>query len=260
MKEKIGVGLITYNRPDFFAKCYGSLPEYIDNIIVVNDGNEFEYDFTKNTTVAHTRGKNVGYAKNIAMKYLLDSECDYIFTMEDDIEIVDKDIFKKYIEAYKVTGIQHFNFGFSQRENLDQNLQPIFRKVVDYGKLKIILTKHILGAFTFYTRTALQSTGLHYYKFNKGHGDHLELTYRAYKLGFTTPFWWFADIYGSWDMIKNLSNMGDDSKVRNNQTFWTNFNEASNNFKYLHGHDIFSTQELPEEEVVKILKDLKSRK
>lgn len=259
MKDKIGVGIITYNRPDFFHKCYKSLPDYIDNIVVVNDGDTFEYKATKNTSTILTRGKNVGYAKNVAMRHLLNNNCDYIFTMEDDIEIIDKQIFKKYIDAYKATGIHHFNFGFSQRENLDTNLNPVYRKIVDYGNTKIILTQNILGAFTFYTRTALQSIGMHYYKFNKGHGDHLELTYRAYKLGFATPFWWFADLYGSWDMIKNLSNMSDDSKVRKPETFWTNFNEASDNFKYLHGYDIFKIPQLSEVEVVTHLKELKKR-
>lgn len=257
MKEKIGVGIITYNRPDFLKKCYNSVSSYADTIIIVNDGEEIDLKIKDNTTVKCSNHQNVGKAKNIAMQYLLDENCDYIFTIEDDIEIIDKDIFIKYINAYKKTGIHHFNFGFSQRENLDLNLNPVYRKIIDYGHLKIILTKNILGAFTFYTRTALQSIGLHFHKFNKGHGDHLELTYRAYKLGFTTPFWWFADVYESWKMIKNLSNMGDDSKVRNPQTFWDNFNEASENFKYLHGYDIFKIPEMSENEVINVLKTLK---
>lgn len=259
MKDKIGVGIITYNRPEFFKECYNSLPDYMDEVVVINDGDQFDFDATNNTTTILTRGKNVGFAKNVAMKYLIDNDCDYIFTMEDDIAIKDRDVFRKYINAYKATGIHHFNFGFSQRENLDYNFNPVYRKIIDYGNTKIILTKNILGAFTFYTRTALQSIGLHYYKFNKGHGDHLELTYRAYKLGFATPFWWFADLHGSWDMLKNLSNMGDDSKVRTPETFWANFNEASDNFKYLHGYDIFKIPELPESEVVGVLKNLKKR-
>jgi hypothetical protein len=42
-----------------------------------------------NTTIKHSNHQNVGKAKNIAMQHLLDSKCDYIFTMEDDIEITD---------------------------------------------------------------------------------------------------------------------------------------------------------------------------
>jgi glycosyltransferase involved in cell wall biosynthesis len=204
--------------------------------------------------------QNVGNAKNIAMRHLLDCNCDYIFTLEDDILIKDKNIFQKYIEASNKTGIQHFNFGFSQRENLDpQTLQPVYKKIIDYGNnVKIILTQHILGAFTFYTRTALQTIGLHHKKFNKGHGDHLELTYRAFKHGFGTPFWWFADLYESWNMIENQSNLTTNSVVRKPETFIQHFNEARETFKILHGSDIFEVPDIGEENVVKLLKLLKN--
>ena len=134
MKEKIGVGIITYNRPDFLKKCYNSLPSYIDNVVVVNDGDSIDLAIKSNTTLKHSNHQNVGKAKNIAMQYLLDCGNDYIFTIEDDIEITDPNVIYNYIEAYKATGIQHFNFGFSQRENLDNNLNPVYRKIIDYGQ------------------------------------------------------------------------------------------------------------------------------
>ena len=104
----------------------------------------------------------------------------------------------------------------------------------------------------------MQAIGLHHKQFNKGHGDHLELTYRAYKHGFTTPFWWFADIFGSWNMIENQSNFTTDSQVRTPETFHKNFNEARNIFKTLHGCDIFDIPQLPQNEVIQILKNIKN--
>jgi hypothetical protein len=192
------------------------------------------------------------------MRHLLDCGCDYIFTLEDDIIIKDDNIFEKYINASKETGIQHFNFGYSQRENLDSNLKPVWRKIIEYKNSKIVLNQNILGAFTFYTRKALQTVGLHHKDFNKGHGDHLELTYRAYKHGLTTPFWWFADVYGSWDMIENQSNFTTDSKIRNPETIQRYFNEARQIFKKLHGLDIFEIPQLTESEVITCLKTLKN--
>jgi len=202
---------------------------------------------------------HVGESKNIIMRHLLDKGCDYIFTIEDDIEIINNNVFKHYINAHLATGIHHFNFGFSQRENLNGALSPIYRKIVEYKNgIKIVLTKHVLGAFTFYTRKSLQTVGLHHFKFNEGHGDHLELTYRAAKHKFTSPFWWFADIYESWKMIKNLSNLTTDSTVRDKTTFVTKFNDASNNFKFLHGCNIFDVPEQSEVQVMQVLKDLYS--
>jgi glycosyltransferase involved in cell wall biosynthesis len=259
MKSKIGVGIITYNRQHFFANCFNSLPfDKIDELVVVNDGKPYNFDYKNAKLIQHESNKNVGESKNEAMRHLLDQNCDYIFTLEDDIILKDNLIFDKYIEASKITGIQHFNFGFSQRENLNESLKPVWRKTIDYKQLKLVLTRNILGAFTFYTRKALQTVGLHHKEFNKGHGDHLELTYRAYKHGFTTPFWWFADLYDSWNMIDNQSNFDTDSKVRNPETIQKYFNEARDIFKRLHGHDIFEVSDTSESQVIEVLKRLKN--
>jgi glycosyltransferase involved in cell wall biosynthesis len=259
MQNKIGIGIITYNRPDFFKKCFDSIPiTKIDQLVVVNDGSELPFDLFDTQLIQHKTNKNVGESKNDAMRHLLDCGCDYIFTLEDDIIIKDDNIFENYVNTSKETGIQHFNFGYSQRENLDSNLKPVWRKIIEYKNSKIVLNQNILGAFTFYTRKALQTVGLHHKDFNKGHGDHLELTYRAYKHGLTTPFWWFADVYGSWDMIENQSNFTTDSKIRNPETIQRYFNEARQIFKKLHGLDIFEIPQLTESEVITCLKTLKN--
>lgn len=262
----IGVGIITCNRLDFLTKLVDSLPPYIDKLVIVDDANNIPTELQKkfvldngcDVILQNDTNIQVGACKNKAMSYLLDAKCDYIFTLEDDILIKDPDVFKKYIDASKNTGIQHMNFGFSQRENLcPKTLNPVFRRTVEYpNDTKIILTQNILGAFTFYTRKALQTVGLHHHQFNKGHGDHPELTYRAYKHGFTSPFWWFADIYDSWNMIENQSNMGSDSIVRNQEKFAANFNEANELFAKLHGHRMLETRDIGEQEVMKCLQSI----
>jgi glycosyltransferase involved in cell wall biosynthesis len=268
MSSNIGVGIITCNRPDFFEQCFKSIPSHIsgiDHIVIVNDGSNLPSlekikpisQHQKITYIQNRVNKQVGYCKNQAMSLLLDDkDIEYIFTIEDDIKIKDPDVFWKYVEAYKETGIQHFNFGFSQKENLDKNLRPVYRKIVEYKNCNIVLTPNILGAFTFYTRTALKQIGLHHHKFNKGHGDHPELTYRAYKHGLTSPFWWFADIENSWDMLENLSNMGSDSLVRNQSEFMANFKEACDTFKELHGVGMLEVPDVGETQAIGTLIDI----
>lgn len=262
--EKIGVGIITCNREHFFEKCYESLPPYINEVVVVNDGFPLATKIKNNTKLIQCEsgplGKQVGWCKNAAMKHLIDANCNYIFTIEDDVVISDSNVFNNYIKAHKATGIHHFNFGFSQKENLDSNKKPVYKKIVDYGNdVKIVLTHNVLGAFTFYTKECLQTIGLHHYLFNKGHGDHPELTYRAYKHGFTSPFWWFADIYESWQMITNQSNMADDSLVRNQPQFWNNFKEACSTFKDLHGVEMLNVPLVSEQQVISHLKYLHNK-
>ena len=263
-KGRIGIGIITCNRQNFLYKLLNSLDQCIDSIdevVIVNDGdNPIDIGARALTVINNDVKQHVGGSKNIAMAHLLDQNCDYIFTLEDDILIKDKNVFNNYINASNITGISHFNFGFSQRENLDVNLKPLIRKRVEYSRdFSIILTQNILGAFTFYTKHALRTIGLHHYKFNKGHGDHPELTFRAYKHGFTTPFWWFADIDRSWEMIENQSNLQDDSLVRTQKTFWDNFNEANENFKSLHGYKMVEVPDVPESVVIQTLKEIKQR-
>jgi GT2 family glycosyltransferase len=252
----IGIGIITCNREHFLTKCLASIPSYVDKLVVVNDGdllnNKIE---VKGSLIQNTKNQQVGECKNIAMRHLLDDGCDYIFTLEDDITIKDPETFNNYIKASLETGIEHFNFGFSQRENLDHNLKPVIKKTINYKNNSIILTPNVLGALTFYTRRALQTIGLHHHKFNKGHGDHPELTYRAWKHGFTTPFWWFADINKSWEMIENQSNMGSDSVVRNQENMMKNFHEACNIFKELHGIHMLEVPQSSEQEVISFLRN-----
>ena len=41
MGDKIGIGIVTCNRPDFFLKCIRSIPNEF-TLVVVNDGSDFE--------------------------------------------------------------------------------------------------------------------------------------------------------------------------------------------------------------------------
>lgn len=252
--EKIGVGIITCNRESYFWKCYESIPSYVSQVIVVNDGRKLSREIrSSDRLVCNDTNLQVGECKNIAMRYLLDAGCDYIFTCEDDIVLKEPEVLNCYIRSSLETGIEHFNFGFSQKENLDANARPVIRKIIHYQNCSIVLTPNVLGALTFYTRRALQTVGLHHYKFNKGHGDHPELTYRAWKHGFTTPFWWFADIHRSWEMIENLSDMNSDSLVRNQAHIAQNFREACDVFQELHGVHMMEVPDTPEDQVLAFL-------
>ena len=102
MSKKIGVGIITCNRPDFFKKCRESIDhKWYDYIVVVNDGEDLLED-TKAPVIKTTGGEGVGRAKNRAMKHLLDKGCDYIILVEDDM-LFKGNLFKEYIKAYKTS-------------------------------------------------------------------------------------------------------------------------------------------------------------
>ena len=69
-------------------------------------------------------------SKNIAMQKLLDKGCDYIFIIEDDMIILDDSVFNKYIQASKVSGIQHFNYGpgspFNRKQTIKNFIEDVY--------------------------------------------------------------------------------------------------------------------------------------
>jgi len=124
---KIGVGIVTCGRKNTFEKLYSSLKpcEYIiDRLYTVEDKSPkseglsplpYSFDIVnswKGSSGSWICGKNQGVAKskNLALKDLMDSGCDHIFLMEDDIYIKNPKVFESYINASKASGIQHFNY------------------------------------------------------------------------------------------------------------------------------------------------------
>ena len=158
---KIGVGIITYNRPELLRKCLNSLiPAEIHELVIINDGDPLPYDIGSGVLIENEVNLGVGKSKNRVLKYLIDRGCDYLFLIEDDIYIKDVSVFNKYIEASKITGIEHFNF--SQHGMMNKSWpegKPNPRVVIDYGVIKLPLYPHCVGAFSFYTRNCIEQVG-----------------------------------------------------------------------------------------------------
>ena len=197
MSEKIGLGVVTYNRPEYFKKIFQSIPIHrLDSFVVVNDGTP--YGELEVSLIQHETNKGVGISKNDALRYLLERDCDYIFLMEDDIIIKDPDVFQKYIDASKETGIQHFNYSqHGVMNKLPNSNTPAPKTKIEYKNgISIELYPHCVGAFSFYTKKCLNDVGLldeHFYNAT----EHVEHTFSIIKKGMHPPFWWFADIADS---------------------------------------------------------------
>lgn len=263
MNEKIGVAIITHNRVDFFKKIQETIPSYV-NLYVVNTGAPYPkqtYDSQKVNKIHQcTKPTCVGWGKNFGLRLMIQDGCKHLFTMEDDVYVKDPDVFKKYIKAAYTSGIYHFNFGFSQKENLTQEGKPAIKNLIEYSPdVSLIFTPNVLGAFTYYLSTVIKNIGYHDERFDGNHMDHVDLTYRAIKANLHPPFWWFADINNSWEMIGNLSNMGDDSIVRNEERFMKAITKAFQVFQSKHGCTPVQVPQVDEEQVLQILEQIQSR-
>ena len=230
---KIGVGVITCNRPEFCRVCLNSLPKSkIDELVIVNDGSSLPFDLSFGHEIKNETNLGVGKSKNKAMQYLLDKGCDYIFIIEDDMKLIDGNIFKAYINASKETGIQHFMFAYhgpANKNGISGGL-PSPRKVIEYPSgLKISLNQHCVGAFCMYTKEALQDVGLFDTEFNNAF-EHVHHSYALCKKGYCTEYWWWPDIANSIEYIQEQACSEQNSAIRPRKDWQDNIKKGFEHF------------------------------
>jgi GT2 family glycosyltransferase len=230
MSNKIGVGIITCNRTKYLRRLLVSLVQcenIIDELVVVNDGEPInDFDLSQGEWIENKVNLGVGKSKNLAFKHLLENKCDYIFLLEDDIIIKDKEVFNKYIEASKLSGIQHFNFAFHGSDNYLPNGAPAERLRVEYSKdVAVCFYPNVYGAFSFYTKECLDNVGLmdeEYYNAM----EHVDHTFFIAQAGMTSPFRWFADIANSNKYIEEIDKNHSGSEIRRDEKWISNFQKA----------------------------------
>lgn len=281
--EKIGVGITTCNRPDYLYQCLNSIDrDLIDEMVIINDGDPLpgyiNHVLNKTNIVCITNEKNLGVAKtkNKLIKYLLETRCEHIFALEDDCIITDNEIWNKYIQAFEVTNIPHFNFGpgspwnriqpdpsiigdLAKRQLATQDGKPNPKLIVEYSAdVKIALYEHIVAMFTYFHSSILNEVGLMDENFYNA-WEHVEHTYRIIKAGKYSPFWWFADIVDSVNYIKEAENeKANTSLARDEKTFMKQVQDGLVHFKKIHGTVPAQIPSCSKEQVIKTLKQIKT--
>jgi len=239
--DKIGVGIVTCNRPNFFIKCFNAIPNDLE-LVVINDGADFEdvkklQDKRSFTYVHNKVNLGVGKSKNILLKTLIQKECNHLFLIEDDIIVKDKNVFNEYIKARNVTGIQHFNFGYHGPANKNgiSGGKPTPRYVIDYGEIKIAINFNSVGAFCYYTKEALDKVGMIDEEYTNAF-EHVDHDYRLFKAGFYTPYWNFADIANSCDYLDEIECSEKSSAIRPRSDWRENIQKGAEIFRKRHGY------------------------
>jgi len=266
-KEKIGIGIVTYNRPEGLKKCIESLLDFYAEseefvtIIVVNDGNKFErWAFFKCAKlIENETNLGVGKSKNKALQYLLNKGCEHIFLIEDDIFIKDPKVFQAYIDASKESGIQHFNFsqhGIMNKAGYTNNGKPNSLFTINYKGANVSFFQHCVGAFSYYSRKCLEEVGLldeRYYNAC----EHVDHTYGIIKAGMHPSFWYFADIENSQDYLGDEPWSLEKSTISSNPNHKQMMADADKIFLEKH-HTLPSFVPLVKEvEVLKQIKEIK---
>jgi GT2 family glycosyltransferase len=274
MREKVGIGIVTCNRPDYLKGLLDSI-KYCNwaEIVIINDGEMFECEGYNYYIQHNETNLGVGKSKNKAMQHLLDKGCDYIFIIEDDVIILDDAVFDKYIQASKVSGIQHFNYGPGSPFNRRQEIQnfdlhnrdklsnistPYPKLTIDYKNLQIDLYEHCAGVFSFFTKEILYKVGLNNEDFFNA-WEHVEHTYRIILANGHPPFWWFADIKDSVICIKVQEDAIKKSSTSQDTKKWfANIIKGRELYKSIHGMYPNLTPHTSKTDVVTALNQIKS--
>jgi GT2 family glycosyltransferase len=262
MNNKIGVGVITCDRQEFFEKCINSIPE-VNTLVVVNDGMPYPsniYPSKIQKLYQHTNNKSVGVSKNEALRYLIQNGCEHLFIIEDDIIIKDSNVFSAYINAANKSGIYHFNFGYHGPANFipSQYGVPNPRQIVNYGDgIEISFNANCVGAFSYYLKGVIKHVGYMDERFRNA-WEHVEHTYRIIKAGLHPPFWWFADISNSMNYLQELANSEVNSTIIKTPEWIRNFQLGALWYQHKHGHIPTKTPDTPPEQVLQILNTIQT--
>jgi hypothetical protein len=256
--DSIGVGVVTYNSENYFKDLYNTLPlSAIDCFVVTNGGDPYQEKYDAHW-IQHNTNHYPSVCRNDCINFLMNRGCEHIFIIEDDMIIKDTSIFSKYIEASKVSGIKYFSF-VSTSPYAGEPYKRNPRLVLQYTKdVSISLYQNMCNEFTYHHITSFQKTGL--YDTNFRDPFDVDMAYRESQQDYTSPFWWFADITNSDDLIKNnpiatsrlQTDRPDGSREQRIQKEWEYF---------IKKHNIMVNQipDTPKEQVIAKLSKLKQK-
>lgn len=213
----VGLGIVTYQRPEYFKQCVSHILnyaiDYVDVCFAYNDGSkigskeyrEFHKTLDKRIKYRYNpENKGVAHAKNYLLKQMMDAGCDYMFIIEDDILIKSSKAITEYIRLSELSGIEHFLFAHHGEGN-DGKLF-LREKGID-------LYTACIGAYCMYTRNVIDKVGYFDENFTNAF-EHVEHTYRIAKAGYAAPWPTHADLTKSREYLKEIPNSIENSSIR----------------------------------------------
>ena len=219
----VGLVVVTFNRPEYLEKTLKSaarhLGDVVDDVIVVNDGSASKYRGSyKRAYKALDRwpegvagvlelpeNHGVAYAKNAGLHYLLSNEAnEWLFVVEDDILAKSPEAITGYIAACEKSGLSHLSFAHHGPANSGGCVEA--DDVITYYP-------HSIGAWCIYSRECLESVGLFDENMYNAF-EHVELSMRLARAGFTSGAHRFADATGSQNWLAEIKDSIDHSSIR----------------------------------------------
>lgn len=244
---KIGVGICTFNRENYFKQVYNTVaPCVFDELVVVNDGKPYSFIPTKGHLIQHKQTGGIAKAKNDALNYLQQKECDHIFVLEDDILIKDPHVFKEYISVAIATGLPHLNF--------EQACPNQHQFDVNYGDgVAISLWRSPQGAFSYFKADVIKNEGNFDENF-KNAFEHIDVVLRLVQKRLLPPFWYNPDLVNSADFLESIPGCNENSSITNKPNYQKNWNHSAQYFIQKFGFYTNQIREANQREVASSLR------
>lgn len=230
--SKIGIGIITYNRPEYYSQVIQSIPKNeVGKIVVVNDGENFYVNPKDADTVIHNKRQlGVAKSKNKALKELIDLGCEHLFLIEDDITIKNPKVFQEYIKAANSTGIHHLCY-----EKVANNKETLKYVHEQPDGVKIGFYHNPQGAFMYINANLIKKLG--YFDENYINAfEHIDFAYNLIQKKVAPPFWYFPDLYNSEDYLTDIEGSNENSSITNKDKYQENWQKSAEYFTKKWGH------------------------
>lgn len=251
--EKIGLAITTFNSESYFQDLYNTIPfDRLDEVVVVNGGEPYKEKYDNVHWIQHEEVKFPAVARNDGLKYLLEHDLDHYFVCEDDMIIKSPDIFDRYIEASKITGLQYFIYASISWGSGQKHARTPSTRVQYSPSFEINLYPNMCNEFTYNSKKLLEEVGL-YYSIMKNLFD-ADFAYRVSQSKYGIPFWNFPDLPDSDNLIDNnpvaVSRLdGDGQRLSRLKPDYDKFSER-------HGKQLIEILQEPQEVVIEKLKKL----
>lgn len=230
---KIGVGLITYNRPEYYQQVLKTIPkDKIDALVIVNDGtNTYVNDSDGDYVVKNNAQLGVAISKNVALRALIEKfESEYLFIIEDDILIKDPTVFEEYIKAANSTGVHHLCY-----EKVAGNEKTLKYTLEQPDGSKLGFYFHPQGAFMYIHANLVKKLGYFDESYMNAY-EHIDFAYNLIRKYVAPPFWFFPDLLNSEKYLTDIEGSTDNSSITNRTGYMENVDKSARHFIKKWGH------------------------
>lgn len=234
---KVGVGVTTYNRPEYAEKCLRALVANVGSdmpLVLYNDGSDSKhrgayrraYRILLRRDNVHIMeppdNHGVAWAKNRLCESLLDQGCDWVFLLEDDVLLRAPEAVSKYVEVATSNHMHHLAFAHHGPANATGPVEV---------KGDLAFYPHSVGAWCLYSREWLVNVGL-FDEHMVNAFEHVEMELRGFHMGYApecgphrfpdvaASHRWLSEIPGS--LAYSAIRVRDDwaTNIRNALAYW----------------------------------------